>query len=365
MQVYLSPDRSRDRKLARQVLNKITRCTLRDVVTCFEILYDPVETPRHPDAKWVQTHSLLPDIYAPDPSRVSPWVLRLTLDRQQLWERSLGMSKLSDGLTNTFSGILSCIYTDDNAEELVLRARIVNRDNTDNDDAESDYQFFCANEDRLLDTVLLSGVCDMTESFLSKKADSEGEHVIETSGINLMETMCIPGVDATRTICNDPSQVLDTLGIEAARAVLFNEIKMVIEFDGSWINPRHFNVLCDLMTSRGILMSITRHRINRSQVGPLAKASFEETTDIFLEAAATNEIDDCRGATANIMLGQLAKVGTGCFDLLIEAPEEGPEEAPEEGPEEAPEEVPEEAPREAGVPGSKDLLAHLKSLVTF
>ncbi|KAJ3063457.1 DNA-directed RNA polymerase II subunit rpb1, partial [Quaeritorhiza haematococci] len=299
-----------------------------------------VQTTQDTDAEWVRNHYLLPDIYAPDPSRLSPWVLRLTLDRQRLWEQSLGMAKLSDALSNTFSGILHCVYTDDNAPELVLRTRIVNREDPENDDDETDYQFFCNNEDRFLDTVLLSGVPDVTESFLSKKAG--GEYIIETSGINMMETLCIPGVDATRTICNNPAQVLDTLGIEAARTVLFNEIKMVIEFDGSWINPRHLNVLCDLMTSRGILMSITRHGINRSQVGPLAKASFEETTDIFLEAAATNEVDDCRGATANIMLGQLAKVGTGCFDLLIEAQDGAPQ----------------------AVPKNNNLVAHLKSLVT-
>ncbi|KAJ3068338.1 DNA-directed RNA polymerase II subunit rpb1, partial [Quaeritorhiza haematococci] len=62
MRVYLSPDHS-SAEGARQVLNKITRCTLRDVVTCFEILYDPCEeklkNPHKPkSAKSVQAETL-------------------------------------------------------------------------------------------------------------------------------------------------------------------------------------------------------------------------------------------------------------------------------------------------------------------
>ena len=45
------------------------------------------------------------------------------------------------------------------------------------------------------------------------------------------------------------------------------------------------------MTSRGYLMAITRHGINRQNTGPLLRASFEETVDILMEAAAHSECD--------------------------------------------------------------------------
>ena len=54
----------------------------------------------------------------------------------------------------------------------------------------------------------------------------------------------------------------------------------MIEFDGSYVNYRHLAILCDVMTSRGHLMAITRHGINRNGNGPLAQCSFEETVDI-------------------------------------------------------------------------------------
>ena len=58
------------------------------------------------------------------------------------------------------------------------------------------------------------------------------------------------------------------------------ELRNVIEFDGSYVNYRHLAILCDVMTSRGHLMAITRHGINRNGNGPLAQCSFEETVDI-------------------------------------------------------------------------------------
>jgi hypothetical protein len=37
-----------------------------------------------------------------------------------------------------------------------------------------------------------------------------------------------------------------------------------------------------------------------------------------MEAACHSEVDPMKGVSENIMLGQLAKIGTGCFDLLLD-----------------------------------------------
>ena len=38
-----------------------------------------------------------------------------------------------------------------------------------------------------------------------------------------------------------------------------------------------------------------------------------------MEAAAHGEFDPMKGVSENIMLGQLARIGTGCFDLMLDA----------------------------------------------
>jgi len=92
----------------------------------------------------------------------------------------------------------------------------------------------------------------------------------------------------------------------------------VISFDGSYVNYRHLALLCDVMTAKGHLMAITRHGINRQETGVLARCSFEETVDILVEAAVHSEMDPMKGVSEAIMLGQLARIGTGAFDLLLD-----------------------------------------------
>ena len=41
--------------------------------------------------------------------------------------------------------------------------------------------------------------------------------------------------------------------------------------------------------------------------------------DILMEAAAHGEFDPMKGVSENIMLGQLARIGTGSFDLMLDA----------------------------------------------
>jgi DNA-directed RNA polymerase II subunit RPB1 len=99
---------------------------------------------------------------------------------------------------------------------------------------------------------------------------------------------------------------------------LINELRFVLSSYGIYVNYRHLATLCDIMTNRGILTSITRHGINRVDTGPLRKCSFEETVEILLEAAVFSEIDPLKGITENIIMGQLAPYGTGSFGIVID-----------------------------------------------
>lgn len=71
--------------------------------------------------------------------------------------------------------------------------------------------------------------------------------------------------------------ISQVLGIEAVRKAVEKELHHVISFDGSYVNYRHLALLCDVMTARGHLMAVTRHGINRQDIGPLMRCSFEET----------------------------------------------------------------------------------------
>lgn len=141
---------------------------------------------------------------------------------------------------------------------------------------------------------------------------------IETNGIDLENLLADERVDPYRTRCNDVLNVYHTLGIEAARQVLVDELKKVIEFDGTYVDYRHIALLVDTMTYKGSLMAITRHGINRTETGVLMRCSFEETVNVITEAATFAEVDPIKGVTEHIIMGKTAKIGTGSIDVLVD-----------------------------------------------
>ena len=77
-------------------------------------------------------------------------------------------------------------------------------------------------------------------------------------------------------------------------------------------------MLCDRMCYKSKMISIFRHGINNDDIGPIAKASFEETPEMFLKAARHGELDAMRGVSANVMCGQQGYFGTSAFQVLAD-----------------------------------------------
>jgi hypothetical protein len=100
-------------------------------------------------------------------------------------------------------------------------------------------------EGTLLSQVALQGVADIKKVFIRETERlvpdaaaqggyaKESEWMLDTEGVNLLEVLCHPDVDATRTISNHLVEVIDVLGIEAGRGALLKEVRGVIEFDGA------------------------------------------------------------------------------------------------------------------------------------
>ena len=142
--------------------------------------------------------------------------------------------------------------------------------------------------------------------------------MIETDGVDLRRVFNVDQVDFKQVMSNDIIEIKDVLGIEAAKTAINNEFLNVLSFYGIYVNRRHLSILTEIMTSKGKLTSITRHGINRLESGPLRKCSFEETVEILLEAGVLGEVDHLNGVTENIMLGNMAPMGTGFMDVKID-----------------------------------------------
>jgi DNA-directed RNA polymerase II subunit RPB1 len=145
------------------------------------------------------------------------------------------------------------------------------------------------------------------------------EHwVLDTIGNNLVDVLALDYIDVNRTVSNNILEMYNVLGIEAARQSIYNELVDVIAFDDTYINTHHLDLLCDRMTYNTKMTSIFRHGINNDHIGPIAKAAFEETPEMFLRAARHGEVDLMKGVSANIMCGQEGYFGTSAFQVLID-----------------------------------------------
>ena len=148
-----------------------------------------------------------------------------------------------------------------------------------------------------------------------------GEWIIETENENkesiLRELFSHPLVDYTKTLSNNVWDIYGTLGIEATRQFLLEEIGNVVS-DGSYVNDSHIKLLVDVMTFPGTIVSISRYFMKKQACGPLAKAAFEESLDNFLRSGLFGEKENITGVSAAIMLGKIPKVGTGSFDVVVD-----------------------------------------------
>lgn len=173
----------------------------------------------------------------------------------------------------------------------------------------------------------ISGVKDIDYVLPVKQ---QNEFVIITSGSNLKDVLKIKEVDAARTTTNSVFEVLDVLGVEAARQAIINEAIKVIEDQGLDIDLRHIMFISDVMTSSGTVKGITRSGITGEKKSVLARASFETPLKHIINASLVGEEDELNSVIENVMLNQPVPVGTGLPDLVTKVKKEEPAKAKKE-----------------------------------
>lgn len=171
---------------------------------------------------------------------------------------------------------------------------------------------------RKLPEVVVKGYPDAHRAIIKKddKKDRNGKEPISVfvEGYGLKQCMTTDGVDGYRTKSNNVMECRDVLGIEAARKTIIDEIDAVM---GSMdIDPRHMQLLADVMTYKGEVLGITRFGLAKMRDSVLQLASFEKTPDHLFEAAAKMKKDDIEGVSECIIMGQSMSVGTGAMKVV-------------------------------------------------
>ena len=328
--VFLRDPYRYDETKAKYIKNTLEHTSIRDCVSSATIVYDPLNTIGETDI--LEDKPLL-EIYRefvemdPEPTEGSPWILRFTFNKETLMEKNIVMEDIHLSLLEYDSVHMKFVYADDNANQLIGRISFQVSAPDEFVDGVQDQSSVIARFKNILEDILrvpIKGISDIVISeahgVQKREMDFEStkEYVLETDGTNLLQVMLNEYSDENRCVSNDIVEINAIFGIEATRTVLYKEIVEVVDHAGEYINSRHIEILCDVMTSKGILFSINRQGINRGDIGPLAKCSFEDTSDQLIKAAIFAEKDGLQGVSSNIMMGQVIRSGTGLCDILLD-----------------------------------------------
>ncbi|ORY31547.1 beta and beta-prime subunits of DNA dependent RNA-polymerase [Rhizoclosmatium globosum] len=152
---------------------------------------------------------------------------------------------------------------------------------------------------------------------LPNESEQDTSKNLGTEGINLRGMWEFNSIiDVNNIYTNDIAAVLNTYGVEAARAAIMGEIGSVFGVYGINVDRRHLSLIADYMTFEGGYKAFNRIGMN-SNPSPFAQMSFETTAKFLTTATLTGDVDTLESPSARIVLGQVVRGGTGAFDIRM------------------------------------------------
>jgi DNA-directed RNA polymerase II subunit RPB1 len=326
--IYLKKESNSNKDFAKKVLNEIEELKFLYFVENTHIFYDnDVTMTNTGDQDFLNDYyNFYQDI---ELNKMSPWILKIKISDLFLLNKNSSMFELYSFLIQKYDN-LHIIYSDDNSNSLFFHIRyiyddlnkIVNDDLVTNQDLKN-----LKNLEQEILNLTIKGINNIKKITMREikelKIKNNGsidqtkkEIVLDTTGTNMEDILKIYNLlDLKKTFSNDIHEINRILGIEAARDLLKNEINNVLKFSGIYINDKHLNLLVDLITIKGTLVSIDRHGVRISDSGPLAKCSFEESDEHFIKSSLFNLNDQMKSLTSNLIMGQVGKFGTGICEV--------------------------------------------------
>ena len=336
VKVYIDDKYKDDKNKCNFIKNNLEYTILNDIVISSDIFYDPkhstYESTIESDNEFLKIYKEFYDEKT-DLEETPPWIIRFVFDKQIMLDKGILMEDIYLSLMSYNSNDINFVFSDQNSKHLIGRISININMKGYYDDIHNVYNQieiipkFKKYQEDLLTNVTIKGIENITNIVMSQsntltydkgETIETKEWILETDGTNLIDILSNPMVNYKKTSSNDVNEICSLLGIEAARNKLIQEITELIEFDGSYINSRHIELLADTMTFPGSLISINRQGINRGDIGPLAKCSFEDTTDQLIKSSVFGEIDLLQGVSSNIMMGQNINAGTNNCEILLD-----------------------------------------------
>jgi DNA-directed RNA polymerase beta' subunit len=347
MSIYLNDKLRKNKDMADKIASYVKHTTIADIRKRIDVYYDP--NPFKKDS-FMEKDNVFNVFNRHNPTKNScqnditglPWLMRIELDKEKMMNKEITLldikSKFCSNWERRYKDIKKVKKEEKQLLEKVTQCAILS--NNDNDKISivhlrfdmKDFNFgtIVGFLDVFVENFKLKGIKGIAEinsvsperildfDNENQEKNETKQNVIYTSGINMDKIRYINGVDQNKTICNDIVITYHKFGIDAARALLLYEINNVFEGAGNTVNYQHISVLADMMTTSGILTSVDRFGVNKMDIDPLTRASFEKSVDHVITAAVFGEVDTMRSVSSRIMAGLAINGGTGLCDIILD-----------------------------------------------
>ena len=182
LSVYLKPEYATSKEKASNIINEISIINIRQLVTECKIYFEPEQNHSSSiDSGVIDIYHEFEDLmHQPTAMQKSPWVLRLEFDKRRMLDKNVLMTDIYYAIISKFNSSdmavnddIECVYTDDNANNLIMRIRTLSKlSETTTDCPEEDT--ICvlrALEKSILQDIVLSGIKNITNASMSREDD--------------------------------------------------------------------------------------------------------------------------------------------------------------------------------------------------
>lgn len=354
MVIYLTDDIRGDKMMANKIASHLKHTLFGEIRNDIQLFYDSdiknSKLMENDNVKHVFFHQKGSKISCQSDITGLPWVFRIELNREKMLEKEVTMLEIKSKFCNWWETRFADPKTMKKDEKKVLNkiVQIAVLSNTDNDvipilhirfnvkDVDKEKDRFDLNTvhnfiDNIIDKFKLKGIDgiinidDVSEEKIMVYNNETGgvdkvqHNVLYVGGTNLTDIRYFVGIDLIKTISNNITHVYETFGIEIARSVLLIEIIKAYELAGTMnLNYQHVVMIVDQMTCSGVIVSLDRHGMSKSDSEPLSRASFEKTVEQLFTSAVYGETDYMNSVSSRIMAGQVIRGGTGFCDVELD-----------------------------------------------
>ena len=352
--IRLEKQYKKSKEMAHKVASNLKYTTFGDVRGRINVYYDP--DPEGDDSIMKQDN--VTNVYYNQKATKNscqsnivglPWLMRIEIVKEKMLDKEISLLDIKSKFCSWWETRFNDIKNVKKEEKRVINkiTSLAILSNTDNDLSPVIHLRFNVRDvdrvkdpfnretlieliEHIIDKFKLKGIDEITDipAIMSermitydnedKEIKYEDEYMIYTSGININEIRYIVGIDLLNTISNDIYDVYVNFGIEIARTRLIRELDDAYQHAGHVVGYTHLSILADHMTCSGIIMSIDRHGMNKSDMDVLGRASFEKAVEQILTASVFNETDNMRGVSSRVMCGQVIRGGTGYCDVILD-----------------------------------------------